>query len=89
MTRKFTMAITYQNLATSKPSTVVYQSLSLNQVRDHSLMKKIEEGMKQNPPTLQLMGMTLTSVPHHPQALKEQTQFLAGDDFEVKEKKLL
>ena len=89
MTRKFTMAITYQNLATSKPSTVVYQSLSLNQVRDHSLMKKIEEGMKQNPPTLQLMGMTLTSGPHHPQALKEQTQFLAGDDFEVKEKKIL
>ena len=89
MTRKFTMAITYQNLATSKPSTVVYQSLSLNQVRDHSLMKKIEEGMKQNPPTLQLMGMTLTSVPPHPQALKEQTQFLAGDDFEVKEKKIL
>ena len=89
MVRKFTMAITYQNLSTHKPSTVVYQSLSMNQVRDHPLMKKIEEGMKENPPTLQLMGMTMTSEPHHPEALKEQTKFLAGADFEVTEKKIL
>lgn len=89
MTRKFTMAITYQNLATHKPSTVVYQSLSLNQVREHPLMKKIEESMKESPPTLQLMGMTMTSEPHHPDALKEQTQLLARDDFNVTPKKVL
>jgi hypothetical protein len=52
-------------------------------------MKKIEEGMKEKPPTLQLMGMTMTSEPHHPDALKEQTQFLAGDDFNVTPKKIL
>jgi hypothetical protein len=52
-------------------------------------MKKIEEGMKQSPPTYQLMGMTMTSEPHHPDALKEQTQFLAGDDFNVTPKKIL
>ena len=89
MVRKFTMAVTYQHLATAKPTTVVYQSLSLNQVREHSLMKKIEEGMKQSPPTYQLMGMTMTSEPHHPDALKEHTQFLAGDDFNVTPKKIL
>ena len=49
MVRKFTMAVTYQNLATAKPTTVVYQSLSMNQGREHPLMKKIEEGMKENP----------------------------------------